>query len=412
MNIAVAEEDAVDVGGNTRGSSGTSHDEADGSHGSHGSQESDVTKSLRETRRLLNERVKELECVHGVSRLFDRKGATLDSTLQGVVELVPAAWQYPDAAEACIYLDDGVFRTEGFADESPWQHSSSIVVQGETVGKITVCYREERSSGDDELFLPEERLLLDTIGQRLSGYVERQRTLRSLLSYQQDLRELASALSLTEQHERRRIAEGLHDNIGQNLALVNMRLSAAQQSSDTREAAELIDEARELISEVIAETRTLTFELCPPILYELGLAAALDWLVEQAGDVYGYAAIVRQESKPLALPEDMAATIFQAVRELLNNAGRHGHSTRVSVKVFNEDEQLRLTVEDNGVGFDPAALQSRTAFHKGFGLFNIRERLRLLGGGLQLQSRPGEGTTVSLVVPRNGGVPKNAEAQP
>lgn len=361
---------------------------------------SDVAKAFHETERLLNERVKELECVHGVSRLFDQEGATLEETLQGVVELVPAAWQYPDAAEACIHLDDAVFGTEGFC-ESPLQHSSSIVVQHETVGRICVCYRERPAPSNDEPFLPEERLLLDTIAQRLSGYVERRRTLESLLSYQQDLRELASALSLSEQHERRRIAEGLHDNIGQNLALANMRLSAAQQAGDAREAARLIAEAREIVSNVIAETRTLTFDLYPPILYELGLAAALDWLVERLEGVYGYVAIVRQEGDPLALPEDLAATVFQAVRELLNNAGRHGRATRVSVSVFNEEARVRLIVEDNGVGFDPLSLETRTELHKGFGLFNIRERLRLLGGSLLLRSRPGEGTTISLVVPRH-----------
>jgi two-component system NarL family sensor kinase len=363
--------------------------------------DADLAAALDEANRRLTERVKELECVHGMSRLFDRKGASLEETLQGIAELIPAAWQYPDVAEASILIDSERFQTEGFGD-APWQRSSPIVARDEVVGSVTVCYREERPQCDDGPFLFEEIELLGTVSRRLSSYVERQRVLKSLLSYQQDLRELASALSLSEQHERRRIAEGLHDNIGQNLALVNMRLSAAQHAADREEASSMIAQARELVSDVIADTRTLTFELCPPILYELGLVAALDWLVEQLEAVHGYVAIVRQHGPPLTISEDVAITFFQAARELLINAGRHGRANHVNVDVHNDEDQVRVVVEDDGAGFDPAALAPRSEPHKGFGLFNISERLRLLGGRLLLQSQPGGGTVACLIVPREG----------
>lgn len=356
-----------------------------------------VVSALEEVTQLLNERVKELRCIHAISRLFDRREATLEETLQAIVEVLPLAWQHPEVAEACISLRGVVFQTNGF-HESQWQHSSPILFRDEIVGRLTVCYREERPSSDDGPFLAEERNLLDTIAQRLSGFVERRWTLTSLLSYQEDLRRLASALALSEEHERRRIAEGLHDRIGQNLALVNMRLSAAQQAAGASETAAMIADAREILSDVIAETRTLTFELCPPILYELGLAPALDWQAEQFENTYGAVAIVREHGTRTPLPDEVNAALFQAVREILTNAGRHARATTVDVDVFYDQDQIRVIVRDNGMGFDPARFESRSEAHSGFGLFSIRERLRLMGGTLDLESAPGKGTTVCLRV--------------
>lgn len=357
--------------------------------------------ALEEVTRLLNERIKELACVHAVSALFDRREATVEDTLQAIVEVIPRAWQHPDVAEACITLGESAFQTAGYRD-SEWRHSSPIVVQNEVVGGLTVCYREERLSGDQEPFLPEEIRLLGTIAQRVSSFVERRFILRSLLSYQEDLRRMASELSLTEQRERRRIAEGLHDRIGQNLALATMRLGAAQQAADESEVAGMIAEAREILADIITETRTLTFDLCPPVLYELGLAAALDWLAEQFETTYGIRAIVRSRGGQVDLPEDVNTALFQATREALTNVGRHARATTVNVDVLSEKDRAQVVVEDNGVGFDVASLRSRPEPQKGFGLFSIRERLRSMGGSLDLESEPGRGTIVRLIVPLAG----------
>lgn len=361
-----------------------------------------LPSSLAETDRLLQERVKELACIHALSRLFDRRDATIEETLQAIVEVIPLALQYPEVAEACIRLHEERFQTPGFRD-TPWLHSSPAIVQEEIVGEVSVCYREEQPWGDDGPFLLEEERLLDTVAHRISSYVDRRWTLKSLLAYQEDLRRLASALSASEQQERRRIAEGLHDHIGQNLALVSLRLGAVQQADTVSEAAAIVTEAREILADVINETRTLTFELCPPILYELGLGAGLDWLAEQCEATYGFRAIVREPGGHASLPEEVNATLFQAVREILTNAGRHAQATTVTVDIFSEDEGLRIVVEDDGIGFDVAGLASRSRSKRGFGLFTIREHLRFLGGALELDSEPGRGTTVALMVPYGAG---------
>lgn len=357
-----------------------------------------VEEMLRRQTALLSERVKELECLRAISRLFDRKDLEVGEIIRRVVEVIPAAWQYPEVTEACITLGDDYFTTPGFR-ETPWRQSAAIVVHDESAGALTVCYLEERPQSYEGPFLREERELLDMIVERLGGYIERARTLRSLLCYQEDLRYLASALSLSEQRERRRIAEGLHDHIGQNLALVNMRLSAIHRQVTAPETALMIDEARELISAVIAETRTLTFELYPPMLYELGLGAALDWLAEQFEKTYGLRVAVREHGDPAALTEDVRVALFQAAREILTNTGRHAQATTVNVDIFNGDHEVRVLIEDNGIGFDVSQIEIHGQIEKGFGLFNIRERLRFMGGTLELKSESGRGTTAQLTLP-------------
>ena len=130
---------------------------------------------------------------------------------------------------------------------------------------------------------------------------------------------------------------------------------------------------------------TLTFDLCPPVLYELGLAAALDWLAEQFETTYGIRAIVRSRGGQVDLPEDVNTALFQATREALTNVGRHARATTVNVDVLSEKDRAQVVVEDNGVGFDVASLRSRPEPQKGFGLFSIRERLRSMGGSLDLE---------------------------
>jgi signal transduction histidine kinase len=361
-----------------------------------------LESSLVRHSELLRERVKELECLRAIARLFDRRDAEAAETLRGVAEALPRAWQYADIAQARIVVGEDVYATPGFRD-TPWCQTSALLVGGELVGALTVCYVEERPDRYEGPFLKEERDLLDMVAQRLSGYIERRQNLENLLAYQQDLRRLASMLAVTEQRERRRIAEGLHDQIGQNLALASMRLTTAQQLARDPEATRAIEEARALVSEVIAQTRSLTFELCPPILYELGLGPALDWVGEQFEESYGYRVVVREHGPSVVLGDDVKAALFQAAREILVNAGRHGKATTVDVDLYNSDGGVELVVRDNGVGFDVGADAASTGDEGGFGLFSIRERLRFFGGALAIASVPGRGTTVRMVLPLNPG---------
>ena len=220
-----------------------------------------------------------------------------------------------------------------------------------------------------------------------------------LRAYQERLRSLASQLSLTEEKERRRIATELHDSIGQTLAICKIQLGVLRQSASSTELVEPLEEIHQYIEDIIRDTRSLTFEISSPILYQLGLESALEWLAERTQKRDGVRAKFRNDGQPKPLDDDIRIVLFQAVRELLINVVKHAQAQRVEVAIGRDDRHVRIAVEDDGVGFDVFPIGSHWSEVKGFGLFSIRERLGHLGGQLQIKSKPGLGTRVTLLAP-------------
>jgi signal transduction histidine kinase len=215
----------------------------------------------------------------------------------------------------------------------------------------------------------------------------------------QQLLSLASELSLAEERLRRRIATNVHDHIGQNLAISKIKLQSLRESVSSPKLTALLDEIRELIGQTIESSRSLTFELSPPVLYELGFEAAVEWLVRNTRQKHGLLTDFQSDRRPKPLSFNVRVLLFQAVRELLVNIAKHANARNVTVCTRRVDDQVQVTVEDDGVGFDTSRLGSHTNQTEGFGLFSIRERLGYIGGSLDVDSRPGLGTRVTLVTP-------------
>jgi signal transduction histidine kinase len=213
------------------------------------------------------------------------------------------------------------------------------------------------------------------------------------------LRSLASQLSLAEERERRRIAVDLHDRVGQALAIANIKLGVLRQLEGSTEFAALLDEISNFIEQAIQETRTLMFEISSPILYELGFEAAVRHLTDRIEEQHGIATICEYNQEPKPLDDDMRVLLFQAVGELLINAVKHARAHHVTVRIWRDEGQIRVSVEDDGVGFDPSGTAARPTLTGGFGLFSIRERLLHVGGKLVIESENARGTHVTLVAP-------------
>jgi len=350
--------------------------------------------------RLLLERVKELDCLYGISRVFEQDGARLDDTLQAVVELLPPAWQHVDVAEARIELNERYYVTSAFC-ETRWMQTCPVTILGEVAGWVTVAYVDERPECDEGPFLAEERSLLNAVSQRLGSYVEREQARQQLMLHQANLRSLAAQLAASEQRERRRVAELLHDRVGQTLALLSIKLAQARGVTDDPALKGMLSETKELVGGLITEIRSLTFELCPPILYELGLHQAVEWLGEELQRGCGLEVWVAQEGDPGLLSENLRTTLYQAVRELLTNVVKHAEARSVSVTLSGRADQVIVAVEDDGKGMVAPLFASSLVAHHGFGLFNLRERLTFIGGSMRVDSHEGGGTTVTLVAPRD-----------
>ncbi len=218
-------------------------------------------------------------------------------------------------------------------------------------------------------------------------------------AYQERLRALASELSLTEERERRLLAADLHDHIGQILALAQIKLGALRQEASSPESQASVTEVRDYIGQAIRYTRSLTYELGLPILHDLGLEAALEWLAEQMHEQHGLSVQVHRDQQTKPLGEAARVLVFRVVREILTNVVKHARASKVDISIAKEGPFMRIQVVDDGVGFDTNEAGPRTGKSSGYGLFSIRERLTSLGGLVKINSRPGQGTQVSITVP-------------
>jgi signal transduction histidine kinase len=205
---------------------------------------------------------------------------------------------------------------------------------------------------------------------------------------------MAFDASLAEERERRRIAADLHDRIGQALTLAQMKLQTLNPAGSRPIA---VDEALDLLAQSIVDTRTLVFELSPPILYELGLEPALSWLAEDLGKRSGVHIEVSDDGATKPLDDGTAGVVFRAVRELLTNVLKHAQTSHAKVSLRRAGNQLEIDIEDQGAGFDVEV--ARNPATHGFGLFGVREQISRLGGTMDLRSHPQQGTCVSLRLP-------------
>jgi len=218
------------------------------------------------------------------------------------------------------------------------------------------------------------------------------------------LSRMASELTLAEHHAREQLARTLHDGLQQLLlvAAVNLDHQLKRDVQLGVASGECVVQARNGLNEAIAAARSLSYELYPPVLQSSGLPAALTWLADQTHKKYALEVQVSVDPRADSTRKDMRTLLFESVRELLINAVKHAQVGCVAVDLaLDADEAICITVTDQGIGFDPAALSDRAkSGHVGWGLISIRERLTLLGGRFEIHSAPGHGTVFRLVAPR------------
>ncbi|KPK71144.1 hypothetical protein AMJ87_07605 [candidate division WOR_3 bacterium SM23_60] len=229
--------------------------------------------------------------------------------------------------------------------------------------------------------------------------VKRKRAEKELIKHQDQLIALNHALSLVEEKQRRRTAAYLHDNISQALSLAIFKIRSLQESGPVKSIKKELAEIKEIIAQTNQRTRSLTFEISPPILYELGLEPAVEWLAGQFQTQHGIKCHFKNDDSSKPLNDEARIFLFQSVREILTNVSKHARAQTVKVSTSRHGNAVRISVEDDGIGFNPDCLGLKMTHNEGFGLFNIKERLRHLGGKLQVNSEKGKGTSVVLIVP-------------
>ena len=226
-----------------------------------------------------------------------------------------------------------------------------------------------------------------------------------LIQSEERLRALTTELNLAEQRERQRLAADLHDHLQQMLVLGKLKLAQGARLDDPV-SVQIIKETDNVLSDALNYTHTLVAELSPPVLRYHGLAAGLKWLATYMKK-YGIAVSVTvPPGREPKLPDEQVTLIFQSVRELLINSSKYAGTGRADVSLEDANGRLVITVHDEGKGFALAAVAAAAdspshSVSSKFGLFSISERMRALGGSLEIESSPGNGTTATLILPLN-----------
>ncbi|MHC4699070.1 MAG: sensor histidine kinase [Planctomycetota bacterium] len=223
---------------------------------------------------------------------------------------------------------------------------------------------------------------------------------RQLDAHVAELKSLASQLSITEERERRRLATQLHDHIGQSLIVSKAKLDEQRSSDISVERARVLEEVCDSLKKVIQETRTLTFDLSSPLLYLIGFeAAAEQWLADEIQEKHGIETEFENDERHKPMSNDIRAILFRNLRELLINVVKHAKADKIKVSVVREDGDIRVCIEDDGIGFDPKKVKSKSITDGKFGLFSVGERLEQLGGHFRIDSILGAGSKVTMTAP-------------
>jgi len=263
---------------------------------------------------------------------------------------------------------------------------------------FTMEYRLRRHDGRWRWILDNGIPLHEENG-TFTGYIgscvdvtDRKQTEQELEQYRKDLKKVSAELMLAEERERQRLAEDVHDGLGQ--ALFRARMKVDQLAiADAR-----AKEVGTILEEMAGMMNTMTFELSPPVLRKLGLRAAVKWLARDMQKRYELVVEIANDEQDIPIDEPVALILFRSVREVLINVAKHAQTNRANLSLRRIDHRLQIEIEDHGRGFNVAD-QSHHVESGHFGLFSVRERMEYVGGTFMIQSAPGAGARVILTAP-------------
>jgi len=249
-------------------------------------------------------------------------------------------------------------------------------------------------------WLPRELTLLDAAAGRCLEAIERARL-------REEVRRLEAESRRAEREERRRIGRELHDEAGQSLLLLRLKLEMMERGAPPNLRSGLA-EVRHIAEQTVVKLRRIIAALSPAVLERLGLHAALRQLVARSREMGPARIRLQLAVNPDPIPRQIQEVIYRVAQECLQNAAKHSQATHINLFLRSADKRIRLSVRDNGAGFsgNPESTKPPT-----FGLEGMRERATLLGGTLAIRSVPGKGVAVTLDLPRNPVAGQNGMAR-
>ena len=469
----------------------------------------------------LEERLKELHCLYGISNLVEQQYISLEEILQGTVDLIPPSWQYPEITCARIIIQDREWKTKNFR-ETIWKQVGDIKVHGELSGNLEVYYLEEKPEINEGPFLREERNLINAITRLTGRIVERKQgeealrasedKYRSIFENIQDvyyevtldgkileispsieevsiykreeiighslydtyvdpkkreefvkellkngkvtnyeillkdkddsqgycsvtaklvrdkhgnpikiigsmhniterkqaeeqIHALTQELMKAQENERQMISCYLHDNMAQNLSalIIDCETLLDNQPSIRPEIRQKVSEMSKMLRECIKEVRNLSYDLRPPVLDELGLVQTLFQYCDDFSEDNGINVDFHSAGiKDLKLDFDIEINLYRLIQEGLVNIKKHAAASHVTIRLVAAFPNIILRIDDDGIGFDVQKRMATITKEKRMGIRSMEERAKLLKGEMEIQSKPDQGTKISIKFPYKG----------
>jgi PAS domain S-box-containing protein len=250
-------------------------------------------------------------------------------------------------------------------------------------------------------FTSEEISLAQTIANQVAVAVENARLLELVRKSSEDLKTLSTQLINIQEEERKKIAQELHDEVGQTAFAMKMNLDLIKKnlSTDTGKLEDIetrLTDTEDLLSQTIDQIRNLTTDLRPSMLDDFGLIPTLNWYIDNLSKRTNIKVYLKTKNFKPRLSSEVETTLYRILQEALTNIAKHAQATEVSILLAQKNSFASLSVEDNGMGFDA----KKTTFPKDrLGLFSIKERVKLLNGQFKIDSKPNKGTKLNVKIP-------------
>ncbi len=250
-----------------------------------------------------------------------------------------------------------------------------------------------------DIFMPENLDIIRQVADQLAVAIQSTRLFEEVRSAQERLQGLSHRLMEVQEAERRAIARELHDEIGPELTVVKINLQSLQTIHQHAGLESHLEESINVVERALQQVRTLSLDLRPSLLDDLGLVAALRWYIDRLKLHAGLTIRFVADPPDMRLLPMLETACFRVAQEALTNVVRHARARRVLVKLYQQNEEVHLLVRDDGIGFEPHTTQARTTSGASVGLLSMQERVLIAGGQFQIESVLGHGTEVSAHFP-------------
>ena len=311
-----------------------------------------------------------------------------------------------NAADKISYWNEGAERLYGWASEEVLNRSVHEILRTEFPVPLLEILETDRWEGElrhttkygSQITVSSRWTTLRDRNGKSEGWLEINTDITARKRAEESARRLSGRILSLQDDERRRIARGLHDSLGQYLAALKMNLDVFRTSKDDK--AKLASDCAEIVDKCLNETRTISHLLHPPLLDEAGFDSAARWYVDGFSQRSGIKVNLNLPQKLSRMHRDVEVALFRAVQECLTNVHRHSGSSVVDVRLSLSAKQIRLEIKDDGRGIPQERLRSlnQGAADAGVGLAGMRERIRELGGSLEIRSERA-GVTVIVRIP-------------